>query len=108
LNHGGNQSGGEAVARDVGDENADVLLVDLNEIVEVPGDRGPRGIARGDLETGKRRDGVREDRELDLSGHLEFIVEGQKLLGELRASFPKEDVAAHAGSDDGGEKGLWT
>src|SRR5262249_49957399 len=106
LEHGGNERRGKAMAGNIGDEDADVLLVNLNEIVKIAGDGSHGKKSRGDLETGKRRNRVWEDRELDLSGHLEFIVEREKLLGELRASFPKEDVAAHAGSHDGGGKRL--
>src|SRR6516164_4293622 len=106
LEHGGDERRGKAVARNIGDKDADVLVVDANEIVKVSGDRCHGKKSRGDLETGKFRNGVREDRELDLAGHLDFIVQGEKLRGKLGASFTKKDVALHAGSDDGGGKGL--
>jgi hypothetical protein len=38
---------------------------------------------------------------LNLASHLEFVVEGEELIGKLRAGFPEEDVAADAGFDHG-------
>jgi hypothetical protein len=41
---------------------------------------------------------------LDLASHLKFVIEGQKLRGELSPSFAKKDVAADTSFDDSGRK----
>jgi hypothetical protein len=106
LNHGRDQGGGEAVARDIGDQNADTLVVKLNEIVEIAGDGGHGGVAGGDIKARELRNRVGKNGELDLAGHLEFLVEGFELGSQLSAGFAKHDVTAHTSCDDGGRKGL--
>src|SRR6516165_8275391 len=49
LEHGGNKRRGKAMAGNIGDEDADVLVVNLNEIVKVAGDRSHGKESRGDL-----------------------------------------------------------
>jgi hypothetical protein len=58
----------------------------------------------GDFETGQGRNRVGEDGELNLASHLEFVVEGAELRGELGAGLAEEDVATDAGLDDSGRE----
>src|SRR5690348_2928081 len=106
LKHGGNESRGKPVSGHVGNENAEVLIVDLNEIVEITTDRSHGTEARDNLEPRKLRQSMRKNGKLNLPGHLEFIVECQQLCGELRTAFAKQDMASHTSLDDGRRKGL--
>ena len=106
LNHRSNEGGRKAVAGDVGDENADVLVVDLDEIVEVAGDGGHGGVAGSNFEAEELGNGVGKDGKLNLAGHFEFLVEGVELGRELGAGFAEHDVAADARFDNRGRERL--
>src|SRR5258708_19559361 len=96
LQHRGDERRGKAVARNVSDEDAEVLVVNLDEVVEIAGDGSHGKKTSGDLESGQLRNRVRKDRELNLASHLEFIVEGKELRGELGPAFAKQDGAPDA------------
>jgi hypothetical protein len=106
LKHGGDESGGEAVAGNVRNEDADVLVVNLDEIVKITRYRSHWQIMRGDIQTCQLGDRVRKDGELNLASHLEFRVESQELRCKLGAGLAKKNVATHAGFDDGGRERL--
>src|SRR5690349_6472285 len=89
LKHGGDESRREPVSGHVGNENAEVLIVDLNEIIEITSDGSHGTKARDNLEPRKLRQGMRKDGKLYLPGHLEFIVERKQLCGELRTALTK-------------------
>ena len=106
LNHGGDERGGQAMAGHVGDEDADVLVIDSNEIVEIAGNGSHGGVTSGDIEARQLGNRVREDGELDLASHFEFFVESLELRSKLSAGFAEENVAADTGFDDGGRERL--
>src|SRR5215472_16782637 len=91
---------------DVSNEDTEVLVIDTNEIIEIPGDRGHRKETGRDIEPGELRERVRKDRELNLAGHFEFVVESEKLFGELSASFAKKNVAVDTSFDDRRREGF--
>src|SRR5499425_3767478 len=94
------------MAGNIGDQDAKVLLVDLNEIVKIAGDRSHRQVTCCDRKSwylGKR---VRKDGKLNLASHFEFIIESKELCGQLRTGLAKEDVTTDASIDDGGRKRL--
>src|SRR6266702_2391322 len=96
LQHGCNERGGETVAGNVGDEDAEMRVVDLNEVVKVPGDGGHREKARSNVKAWNLGNGMRQDGELNLPRHFEFVVQCKEPRRELRASLAKHDVAADA------------
>ena len=94
------------MAGDIGDQNANVLVVNLDEIVEIAGDRSHGEIIRDDIQTAQLGDGVRKDGELNLASHLQYVVEGEELRSKLGAGFAKKDVAVYASLDHGGRERL--
>src|SRR5262249_34804230 len=57
FQHGSDESRGDAVAGDIGDENAEALLVDRKKVVEVSRDGAHGNVASGDFKTGICRKG---------------------------------------------------
>ena len=66
LKHGGDESRGEPVPRDVGNENAKVLIVDLNKIVEITCDGSHGTKACDNLEPRNLRQRMRKNGKLYL------------------------------------------
>src|ERR1700750_2839406 len=74
FDHGGDQRGGGAVAGYVGDEEAGLLRIGDEEVVEVTGYGGHGDVAGGYVEVVGFRVGSREDGCLDAAGDLEFFL----------------------------------
>src|ERR1019366_2876946 len=70
--------GGHAVSGDVGNQEASAMLIHCQEFVEVPSHRSHRQIGRGDAEIAKLRYARRQDRELQLAGYSEFVLNRQQ------------------------------
>ena len=69
-----------AVPCDIGDENADSLLIHHKKIVKVSRHCSHRQIPRGDADASEPRHFPREDRRLDLAGDLELPLDGEQAL----------------------------
>src|ERR1044072_4257674 len=106
FQHGGDQCGGHAVARHIGDQNPGPVFIDNDEVIEVAGDGGHRYIAGGNIETGNLRNLARKDRKLDLPRGVEFAADVQKLSGQLLASFTKREMSVTPGRHNGGREGF--
>src|SRR5215471_8100006 len=91
---------------DISNEDTEVLVIGTNEIIEIPGDRRHWKETGRDIEPRELRERVWKDRELNLAGHFEFVVESEKLFGELGTSFAKKNVAVDASFDDGRREGF--
>src|SRR5256884_1020849 len=99
LQHGRNERGGETVARNVGDEDTKMRVVDLNEVVKVPGYRRHREKARSNVKAWTPGNGMRKDGELNLPRHFEFVVQCKELRRELRASLAKRSEERRVGKE---------
>ena len=98
LDHRSNQGGRNAVAGDIGHEDADALGVNLQEIVEVARDRRHRPVSCGDGEGADSRHRLRQQRRLDLPRDGEFSIDDGQPLG-LRKHAPRRD-GAEANDED--------
>src|SRR5258708_1131668 len=107
LQHRGDERRGKAVARNVSDEDAEVLVVNLDEVVEIAGHGSHGKKTSGDLQSGQLRNrGKKEvaaDGSLDDRGgeRLVDIIHGAHLETSgfiFGASLPsKEDDGDFAG-----------
>src|SRR3954467_9899703 len=74
FDHGGDQRGRNAVAGYVGDEEAGLLRVGEEEVVEVSGYGGHGNVAGGDVEVSGLRVVPGQNRSLDAARDLEFFL----------------------------------
>src|SRR5271157_1915782 len=86
LDHRCDERGWNAVSGDVSHEDADPVLIDGNEFVEIAGDGGHRMISGVDTKALEFRSAARKNRTLDLAGDLEFVLNGEQ------AAFVGEDL----------------
>ena len=87
FDHGGDESGGDAVAGDVGDEEAGLLGIGDEEVVEVSGDGGHGNVAGGDLKVVGLGIGQGQNRGLDAACDFEFLLKFAELVVAMEASF---------------------
>ena len=80
FDHGGDERSGDAVTGDVGDEEAGLLGVGDEEVVEVSGDGGHGDVAGGYLEVVGGGIGGGEDVGLDAAGDFEFFLDFVELM----------------------------
>src|SRR5580700_5481108 len=84
FEHGSDKRGRNAVPSHVGDENAEMIPFECQEIVEIARDGAHGEIARSDYDPGAARNIARQDGCLDLLGNFEFLLNGEEafLFGE--------------------------
>src|SRR5690348_13085216 len=76
LEHGGNQRCRNAVSRDVGHEDAELIGFGYEKIVEISRDCAHRQITGRDIKPGKSRHLTRKDGSLNLLGDLQLFLDG--------------------------------
>ena len=106
LEHGGDERGGHAVSGHIGDEGAQVLVVDTDEVVEISGDRGHGLVAGSDIEAGYLRRLAGNDGELDLARGLKLGPDLGELVSQLLAGVAQHEMVLDARADDGLREGL--
>ena len=99
FDHGGDECGGDTVAGDVGDEEAGLLRVGDEEVVEVSGYGGHGNVAGGDAEVRGGGVGGGEDVGLDAAGDFEFFLDFAELLVAVDAAFGGD--IAESGEEEG-------
>src|SRR5271165_2943545 len=88
LEHGSDDGGGHAVAGNVGNQNAELVVAEHQEIVKIAGHRAHGQITRGDLRARENRHGAGQNRGLDLARDGQLAVDGQQavLVGKRAVS----------------------
>src|SRR5258706_646365 len=84
LQHRSDKGGGNAVAGDVGDENAELIAFEHEEIIEIAGNSTHREIASSDFQASDAGHFTRENRRLDLARNFKLFVDSEQamLIGE--------------------------
>ena len=80
FEHGSDQRGRNAVPGDVGDENAEMIPFERQEIVEVARDSAHWEIPRGDFDPSPARDVPRQNGCLDLLSNLKLFLDREEAL----------------------------
>ena len=80
FQHRSNQRCGNTVSSNVGNENAETIVVHGNEIVKITGDGAHGDIASGDFEARVIGNRFRKNGRLDGARNFEFFVDGKQFL----------------------------
>src|SRR6185369_3183514 len=102
---GHEERGRDALAGDVADDDAEVRVVDREEVVEVSADLAGREHLGEELEVRATREGTRQDRLLDAARDVELAADREELLAIARRLLEGEvlllQLRVHAGILDG-------
>src|ERR1051325_812139 len=80
LQHGSDKRGGNAVAGDVRDKNAEPLFVNGKKIIEISSDGAHRRVAGSDVQPEVNRHTLRTNGGLNPAGDFEFLIDGEEPL----------------------------
>ena len=84
LDEDGQQAGRDAVAHGVGDVEADVVLVEAKDVVEVAADPAAEQVVDGEAAVRDLRQRLRQEARLEALGELQLLVD--LLVGLLAAA----------------------